>query len=221
MDKILLSLDGVSRYYADGRLERPALRHVSCNVVAGAFIAISGPSGSGKSTLLHIMAGLDKPTSGLVTWPALGPEIDLRPDQICLIPQTPSLLPTLTVLENVELCWLLSKGDEAEARASALRALEKLGLLSIVDRLPEELSGGQLQRVAAARAIVCEPRLILADEPTGQLDSVTGSRVIEALVDSAANSNAALVVATHDSAVANRMLIQWRIARGKLERSST
>jgi putative ABC transport system ATP-binding protein/lipoprotein-releasing system ATP-binding protein len=167
------------------------------------------------------MAGLDKPTSGLVTWPALGQEIDLRPDQICLIPQTPSLLPTLTVLENVELCWLLSKGDEAEARASALRALEKLGLLSIVDRLPEELSGGQLQRVAAARAIVCSPRLILADEPTGQLDSVTGSRLIEALVDAAANFNAALVVATHDSAVANRMLIQWRIARGKLEQSPT
>jgi ABC-type lipoprotein export system ATPase subunit len=167
------------------------------------------------------MAGLDKPTSGHVAWPALGQEIDLRPDQICLIPQTPSLLPTLTVLENVELCWLLSKGDEAEARASALRALEKLGLLSIVDRLPEELSGGQLQRVAAARAIVCEPRLILADEPTGQLDTVTGSRLIEALVDSAANTNAALIVATHDSAVANRMLIQWRIARGKLERSPT
>jgi ABC-type lipoprotein export system ATPase subunit len=221
MDKILLSLDDVSRYYADGRLERPALRHISCNVAAGACIAISGPSGSGKSTLLHIMAGLDRPTSGLVTWPALGQEINLRPDQICLIPQTPSLLPTLTVLENVELCWLLSKGDEAEAGASALRALEKLGLLSIVDRLPEELSGGQLQRVAAARAIVCEPRLILGDEPTGQLDSVTGSRLIEALVDSAANSNAALVVATHDSAVANRMLIQWRITRGKLERSPT
>ena len=221
MDKILLSLDDVSRYFADGRLERPALRHISCNVAVGACIAISGPSGSGKSTLLHIMAGLDKPTSGLVTWPALGQEIDLRPDQICLIPQTPSLLPTLTVLENVELCWLLSKGDEAEARASALRALEKLGLLSIVDRLPEELSGGQLQRVAAARAIVCSPRLILADEPTGQLDTVTGSRLIEALVDSAANTNAALIVATHDSAVANRMLIQWRIARGKLERSPT
>lgn len=221
MDKILLSLDDVSRYYADGRLERPALRHISCNVATGACVAISGPSGSGKSTLLHIMAGLDKPTSGLVTWPALGQEIDLRPDQICLIPQTPSLLPTLTVLENVELCWLLSKGDEAEARASALRALEKLGLLSIVDRLPEELSGGQLQRVAAARAIVCSPRLILADEPTGQLDSVTGSRLIEALVDAAANFNAALVVATHDSAVANRMLIQWRIARGKLEQSPT
>ena len=139
MDKILLSLDDVSRYYADGRLDRPALRHISCNVLAGACIAISGPSGSGKSTLLHIMAGLDKPTNGLITWPALGQQIDLRPDQICLIPQTPSLLPTLTVLENVELGWLLSKGNEAEARASALQALEKLGLLSIVDRLPEEL----------------------------------------------------------------------------------
>jgi putative ABC transport system ATP-binding protein/lipoprotein-releasing system ATP-binding protein len=221
MHEVLLSVDSVSHYYADGRLERPALRDVSCEVIAGARVAVIGPSGSGKSTLLHLMAGLDKPTNGLVAWPALGSETDLRPDQICLIPQTPSLLPTLTVLENVELCRLLSTKDEAQARPSALRALEALGLSTIADKLPEELSGGQVQRVAAARAIVCQPRLILADEPTGQLDSVTGSRLIEALVLSATSSGAALVVATHDITVADRMEVHWRIARGKLERDST
>jgi ABC-type lipoprotein export system ATPase subunit len=96
-----------------------------------------------------------------------------------------------------------------------------MGLSTIANRLPEELSGGQVQRVAAARAIVCQPRLILADEPTGQLDSVTGSGLIEALSLSAANFGAALVVATHDITVANRMEVHWRIARGKLERDST
>ena len=100
------------------------------------------------------MAGLDKPTRGVVGWPALGPETELRPDKICVVFQTPSLLPTLTVLENVELSWLLSKRDAAQARPAALGALEieKLGLSAIVDRLPDEISGGQMQRVAAARA---------------------------------------------------------------------
>lgn len=221
MHEVLLSVDNVSHYYADGLLQRPALRDVSCQVIAGARVAVIGPSGSGKSTLLHLMAGLDKPTKGLVAWPALGSETDLRPDQVCLIPQTPSLLPTLTVLENVELCWLLSTRDKAQARPSALRALEALGLSTIANRLPEELSGGQVQRVAAARAIVCQPRLILADEPTGQLDSITGSGLIEALALSATNFGAALVVATHDITVANRIEVHWRIARGKLERDST
>lgn len=221
MHEVLLSVDNVSHYYADGPLQRPVLRDVSCEVIAGARVAVIGPSGSGKSTLLHLMAGLDKPTKGLVAWPALGSEIGLRPDQVCLIPQTPSLLPTLTVLENVELCWLLSTRDEALARTSALRALETLGLSTIANRLPEELSGGQVERVAAARAIVCQPRLILADEPTGQLDSVTGSRLIEALVLSATSFGAALVVATHDITVADRMEVQLRIARGKLEQDST
>jgi lipoprotein-releasing system ATP-binding protein len=134
--------------------------------------------------------------------------------------QTPSLLPTLTVLENVELSWLLSKRHEAEARPAALRTLEELGLSSICAKLPDELSGGQMQRVAVARAIVCKPRLILADEPTGQLDSVSASKLIEELCDSAANSGAALIVATHDTAIASRMESQWQMARGRLEQRS-
>jgi predicted ABC-type transport system involved in lysophospholipase L1 biosynthesis ATPase subunit len=106
---------------------------------------------------------------------------------------------------------------EAGAYAAALEVLEKLGLSAIVDKLPGELSGGQMQRVAAARAVVCRPRLILADEATGQLDSATAKRLIEVLLDSAANSGAALVVATHDLDVANRMTTQWRLVHGRLE----
>jgi ABC-type lipoprotein export system ATPase subunit len=221
MDEILVSLDQVSRYYVDGGRQRAALTNISCQVIAGDRVAVVGPSGSGKSTLLHLMAGLDKPTRGVVSWPALGPETELRPDEICVVFQTPSLLPTLTVLENVELSWLLSKRDEAEARPAALRTLEKLGLSAITSKLPGEISGGQMQSVAAARAIVCEPRLILADEPTGQLDSVTASKLIEELFDSVANSGAALIVATHDLTIASRVRSQWRMVHGKLEHGST
>jgi len=221
MGEILVSLDNVSRYYAEGRRQRAALTDISCQVMASDRVAVVGPSGSGKSTLLHLMAGLDKPTKGVVSWPALGSETELRPEQICVVFQTPSLLPTLTVLENVELCWLLSKRDEAEARPTALRTLEKLGLSTIADKLPGELSGGQMQRVAVARALVCAPRLILADEPTGQLDSVTASKLIGELFDSVAHTGAALIVATHDMAIAGRMRSQWRMAHGKLEQRST
>jgi len=131
--------------------------------------------------------------------------------------QTLSLLPTLTVLENVELSWLLSRRSEAEAQPAASRTLEKLGLSGIANKLPGELSGGQMQRVAVARALVCEPRLILADEPTGQLDSGTASKLIEVLIELASHAGAALVIATHDTAVAGRMQTQWGIAHGKLE----
>jgi lipoprotein-releasing system ATP-binding protein len=217
MDELLVSLDNVSRHYRRGRIETAALENVSCQIMANARVAVVGPSGSGKSTLLHLIAGLDRPTSGVIKWPALGSEAELRPDQICLVFQTPSLLPTLTVLENVELCWLLSKRNEASARSAALEVLEKLGLSMIVDKLPGELSGGQMQRVAAARAVVCQPRLILADEPTGQLDSVTASKLIEMLLDSATDSGAALIVATHDVAVASRLRTRWQMVHGRLE----
>lgn len=220
MDEILVSLDNVSRFYGEGRHQRAALSDISCQVIAGDRVAVVGPSGSGKSTLIHLIAGLDKPTRGTVSWPALGPETELRPDQICVVFQTPSLLPTLTVLENVELSWLLSKKDEAEAHTAALLTLEKLGLSAICAKLPDELSGGQMQRVAVARAIVCGPQLILADEPTGQLDSVTASRVIEGLCDSATNSGAALIVATHDLAIAGCMGNQWQMVHGRLEQRS-
>jgi putative ABC transport system ATP-binding protein/lipoprotein-releasing system ATP-binding protein len=221
MDEILVSLENVSRCFRNGERQRAALANISCQVLAGDRVAVVGPSGSGKSTLLHLMAGLDQPTRGIVDWPALGPKTELRPDKICVVFQIPSLLPTLTVLENVELSWLLSKRDEALARPNALGALEKLGLSAIADKLPDEISGGQMQRVAAARAIVCEPRLILADEPTGQLDRVTASQLIEELFDSVAKSGAALIVATHDLTIAGRMRNQWLMAHGKLELRAT
>jgi ABC-type lipoprotein export system ATPase subunit len=221
MDEILVSLEGVSRHYARGLLEVAALTEVSCQVRAGARVAVIGPSGSGKSTLLHLMASLDQPTRGVVRWPALGPPADLRPDQIGLVFQTPSLLPTLTTLENVELLWLLSKQSETGARAAAIGALERLGLSALADKLPGELSGGQMQRVAVARALVCKPRLILADEPTGQLDGATSFKLMEVLLEVAAESGAALIVATHDPAMADHLGTHWFMTHGQLEQGST
>lgn len=217
MDEPLVALDKVSRYYRRGSVELAALENVTCQIETNARVAVVGPSGSGKSTLLHLIAGLDSPSSGVVRWPGLGSPTDLRPDQISLVFQMPSLLPALTVLENVELCWLLSKRSEADARPAALQILERLGLASLLNKLPAELSGGQMQRVAAARALVCQPRLILADEPTGQLDRATATTLVEVLIESAADYGAALLVATHDFAVADRMETRWRMAHGKLE----
>ena len=221
MDDVLVSVEGVSRHYTRGLLDFAALANVSCQVRAGAHVAVIGPSGSGKSTLIHLMAGLDQPTQGVVRWPALGPQVELRPDQIGIVFQTPSLLPSFTALENVELVWLLSKQSATQARLSALSSLKKLGLSALADKLPDDLSGGQMQRVAVARALVCTPRLILADEPTGQLDRVTASKLVEALLELAAESGAALIVATHDPAIAGRLPTHWFMTHGKLEQRST
>ena len=221
MSKVFVSLEDVSRAYPGGAAPVPALVHVSCQVGAGDRLAILGPSGSGKSTLLHVMGGLEAPTSGRVRWPALGSRERLRPDQVGFVFQTTSLLPALTVLENIELSWLLSDRDAAGARSAARQAVELFGLAAIADKLPEEISGGQAQRVAVGRALVCRPRVILADEPTGQLDHATAQRVFDELLAAIAGTDTALVVATHDLALANRMDTKWRLRHGTLEETGT
>jgi ABC-type lipoprotein export system ATPase subunit len=213
-DLPLVRCSGVWRSFGAGDAVTDALRDVSCEVHAAARIAISGPSGSGKSTLLHLIAGLDEPTSGTVTWPAIGERPDLRPGPVAVVFQGPSLLPPLTVLENVALARQLTGEAEASALVAARAALECLGLGELADKLPEEISGGQAQRVAIARALVGNPRLILADEPTSQLDRVNGERVVDLLLEVSDASGAALVVATHDEAVATRLDERWTVADG-------
>ena len=175
-----------------------------------------GPSGSGKSTLLHLIAGLDVPTSGSVTWPALGDRGSLRPGPVAVVLQGRSLLPPLNVSENVALPLILGGvgADDAGERASA--ALARLGLQSLAQKLPEELSGGQAQRVAIARAIAQRPRLLLADEPTGQLDRVTAAAVVDLLLEVADETGAALVVGTHEQALAESFDDSWTMSDGLL-----
>lgn len=213
---IAVRCEGAGRTFGTGVRAVVAVHGANCEIHAGRHLAITGPSGSGKSTLLHLLAGLDRPTTGTVTWPALGSWDELRPGPVGVVFQGPSLLPPLDVRENVALPLLLAGVSEAEAGAAADAALDRLGLSALAAKLPEELSGGQAQRVAVARVLAGRPQLILADEPTGQLDHLTGGAVIDALIESAVLLGAALVVTTHDPAVADRFDVRWEMADGRL-----
>jgi ABC-type lipoprotein export system ATPase subunit len=206
----------VARTFGRGTAAVVAVHGVTCEIGSGARLALTGPSGSGKSTLLHLLAGLDEPTVGTISWPALGPRRQHRPGLVGVVFQGPSLLPPLDVAENVALPLLLAGRSEAEASAAARVALVRLGLEGLAAALPEELSGGQAQRVAVARVLAGRPRLILADEPTGQLDHRNGAAVIDALLEAAAALEAALVVATHDALVADRFPARWSMTDGRL-----
>jgi ABC-type lipoprotein export system ATPase subunit len=212
MPDILVEGKDVARRFSHDIL---ALRPASFAIRSGDRIALLGRSGSGKSTLLHLIAGLDAPTGGALSWPALGQISTLRPTYIGIVFQAPSLIPTLSVVENVEVPLRIA-GRIASPRTRAMAALETLGLADIADKVPDELSGGQAQRVALARAIALKPRLILADEPTGQLDQLIARQAVDALLDSIEGSDTALVVATHDPLVAERMKTTWLMDHGEL-----
>jgi ABC-type lipoprotein export system ATPase subunit len=207
----LVRCTGAARTFGTGETATVALQPTDCEIHAGDRIALVGPSGSGKSTLVHLLAGLDAPTAGRVEWPALE---FLRPGPISVVFQGLSLLPPLTVLENVALPLVLAGAPDANARAEA--ALARLALGELAAKLPEEISGGQAQRVAVARALAGEARLILADEPTGQLDRASADAVVDVLLEAAEHSGAALVVSTHDPAVAAHLDVRWELHGGRL-----
>jgi len=205
----------LQRVFRQAGQELVALSEASCVIRPGDRIAISGPSGSGKSTLLHLLAGLDEPTAGSLSWPALGERQSLRPAYVSIALQVPDLLPPLTAAENVALPLLLNQAAPEQAQAAALDILEKLDLAELAGQLPEELSGGQAQRVVLARALVTHPRLVLADEPTAQLDHPTARDFFDRLL-AVLDDDSALVVATHDPSVAKRMELSWNMRQGIL-----
>ena len=214
-DALVEAIDA-GRVFGSGDHRVVALEHATCRVAAGDRIALVGPSGSGKSTLLHLLAGLDAPTSGVVCWPALGELQTLRPSKLSFVFQNESLLAPLSILENVEVPQLLAGAGAVAARQEAIDVLEALDLEAIADKLPEEVSGGQAQRAAVARSLVTKPALILADEPTGQLDHVTAARLLDLLDQRLRGTPTALVIATHDASVAQRMSVRWTIHHGVL-----
>jgi ABC-type lipoprotein export system ATPase subunit len=212
---VVVDCTGVTRSFGRGPIEVHALRGVSAQVRLGQRIAVTGESGSGKSTLLHLMAGLDTPTSGTVTWPGLALRGG-RPVGVGVVFQAPSLLPALDVTDNVALPLLLGGVPRREARRLATAALERLELTGLAGASPEELSGGQAQRVAIARVLAASPTFVVADEPTGQLDRRTATHVLGVLLAAVSELGAALVVSTHDPAVAERLDVEWAMADGCL-----
>ena len=201
----VLRLDEVSRTHGEGATEVHALRSVSFAARAGELVAIMGPSGSGKSTLLTLAGGLDQPTTGIVAVE----DIDLaslgnagrarmRRTSIGYVFQDFNLIPALTAAENVALPRELDGVRARAARKAALEALEEVGIADLADRFPDEMSGSQQQRVAIARAVVGDRRLILADEPTGALDTETGEEILRLLRDRC-DAGAAAVLVTHEA----------------------
>jgi len=207
--------DDASRTFGRGPTAVVAVHGACCTVHRGDRVALVGASGSGKSTLLHMLAGIDRPTTGSIRWPAI--QGSLRPGPVAIVFQAPFLLPALDAAENTALPLTLAGRPPDEARATALAALARVGIESLAARLPEDMSGGQAHRVAIARALVTDPVLLLADEPTGQLDRATGSMAIDALLHVADRMDAAVVVATHDRAVADRLQTRWRMVDGHMD----
>jgi putative ABC transport system ATP-binding protein len=207
MGSIMISVRGLGMRLASGGRAVDVLSDVTLEVPAGQFLAIAGPSGSGKSTLLGLIAGLDQPTSGRIE--VAGMEITgldedalarFRRDQVGYVFQSFHLIPTLTAQENVAVPLELAGEADAIARAAAL--LGEVGLAGRAHHYPVQLSGGEQQRVAVARALARRPAILLADEPTGNLDSATGKQIIDLLVTANRRHGRTLVLVTHDAALA-------------------
>lgn len=215
-NEALVQIKDVGKTYpTSGGQSTQVLSGITCLVEPAARIALIGPSGSGKSTLLHIIGGFIPPTDGQVSWPALGAQEELLPEKIQAVFQAPSLFPALNLRDNIALPFLLA-GRSAAPEFTPEALLARFGLSDLALKLPEGLSGGQAQRVSMLRALPISLRLILADEPTGQLDSKTAREFLSTVTAVADEIGAALIIAIHDPAMAARMDRQWSIDHGKL-----
>lgn len=220
MSEMLLRVENVRREFDGGRVK--ALRGVNLSVAAGDCLAILGKSGSGKSSLIHIMGGCDQPSNGTVYWRGRAIERQdewrtLRATQIGIVFQEFLLLPALTALENVEMALLANKMKAAERRRRSTDLLVQVGLQDRFDHLPSALSGGERQRVAIARSIANRPSLLLADEPTGNLDSANAEMIADLLLDIQRTQGTALVLVTHDESLAARCARRMVIKDGVIQ----
>ncbi|MEA2581016.1 MAG: lipoprotein-releasing system ATP-binding protein [Actinomycetota bacterium] len=215
-DDVLVRAVALARTYGSNAGRVTALADATFTIRPSDRVAIMGPSGSGKTTLLHLIGALDSPTAGEINWPSLGAASTLRPGPIAMAFQGPSLLPPLSVVENVALPILLAGGTEKDSIDSAVRLLDLFELRELAEKLPEEISGGQQQRAGLARALAGGPNLLLADEPTGQQDHTTGHRMMEALMLEVDRADTSVVIATHDPIIASYCKTRWSVENGRL-----
>jgi len=219
----LIRVDQVTKVFPMGDLEVRALDRISIAIASGEYVGVMGPSGSGKTTLMDILGGLSRPSSGTYRFEGHSVEelddralAEIRGGRIGFIFQTFNLLPRLTAIENVELPMLYRAVPRSERRRRALDLLARVGLQERARHRPGELSGGQRQRVAIARALANRPSLILADEPTGNLDTVTGNSILD-LIDELHRDGQTIVLVTHDPHVAERVERIVRLRDGTIE----
>jgi putative ABC transport system ATP-binding protein len=227
MSEVILKTEGLSKTYTMNKRKIPALSNVNLQVNKGEFVAIMGPSGSGKTTLLNVLGCLDKPTSGKIVLDKVDvgklPDkqlCNIRRDKIGFIFQTFNLLPYMNAAENVELPMECTKKSKTERREKARKLLELVGLGGREEHRPQRLSAGEQQRVAVARALANDPAIVLADEPTGNLDTKNKYEIVRLLANLNINRGTTIILVTHDSQVAShteRMLLlqDGRITREK------
>jgi len=223
MPGTLLHIEGLSKTYLTGGRELEVLHGVSLDIESGELVALTGPSGAGKSTFLHLVGTLDEPSAGRVVFDgrdlsSLSEEelSRFRNETVGFVFQSHHLLPEFTALENVAMPALVRRMARPEARRRAAASLERVGLAERVEHLPGELSGGEQQRVALARALVLEPRLLLADEPTGNLDPQTADGIHALLKDLNGSLGITGVVVTHNEQLAASLPRRVRLAAGRL-----
>ena len=222
-NSILLQCNDLCKRYQEGSVQTDVLRNVSFSIEPGEMMAIVGSSGSGKSTLMHLLGGLDSPTSGEVVFDgkslnslSSSAKAELRNRELGFIYQFHHLLPDFTALENVAMPLLIGKVNNAEAQEKARAMLSAVGLEKRAAHRPSELSGGERQRVAIARALVNNPRLVLADEPTGNLDARNADAIFDLLGELNVRQGTAFLVVTHDLHLAKRLKRQMEMRDGQL-----
>ena len=223
----IVQVTNLEKTYRLGNVTVQALRGINFTLNRSEFVVITGPSGSGKTTLLNIIGTLDKPSTGTVTIDGEnitnmndGQLTKLRRHKIGFIFQFHNLIPVLTAIENVELPLLTAGLKTKAARERAGLMLERVGLKERVSHLPDELSGGEQQRVAIARALANHPKIILADEPTGDLDTTTGTEVVQIMYEAAKKESASVLVVTHDPVVADRAEKLFEMRDGQISGAS-
>lgn len=218
-----VELNNVEKTYRTGPIEIPALRGVSLRIAPGEFLAIAGPSGSGKTTLLNIIGGLDRADAGEVRVEDMNLQLlssgdlaRMRLERLGFVFQAYNLLPVLTAMENAEFTLLLQGVSQERRRERVQKLFLEIGLAGLENRRPAELSGGQQQRVAVARAMVTEPTLILADEPTANLDSATGAALLDVMEQLNRAHNTTFIFSTHDPQVMERAHRLIRLRDGQI-----